>query len=129
MSGSAAEQLSLLTKILEVALDLEIEASAGGAVFDALKVPFNEACDQQQALALHAQAELDAALAFMEETFGDGQETLLFMTKLSSDPTLIEFVNRYGSDAYFKHNKKLLFHERGLSLLQEVASATQNVAD
>lgn len=64
---------------------------------------------------------MDNAFVFVDATFGaDAQEALILVTKLSSDSLLIKFVSEYGSDQFIKHNKSLLFAQRGLDLMQAV---------
>ena len=37
-----------------------------------------------------------------------------------ADAVLIRLVSTHGSEQYMKHNKSLLFTERGLGLLEEI---------
>ena len=68
-----------------------------------------------------AVAALDNSFRFLDGAFGeDAQEPLIFVTKLSADPVLIRLVANHGSGEYMKHNKSLLFTERGLDLLAEI---------
>ena len=68
-----------------------------------------------------AQKSIDCSFAFLDESFGDeAQESLAFIAKLSADPVVIKFVADFGSEQYMKHNKSLLFTERGLNLLEEI---------
>ena len=50
------------------------------------------------------------------ETFAElepeGQELLILVTELTLRSTAARFIARYGCDAYFRHNKNLLFYER-----------------
>ena len=63
---------------------------------------------------------LDAALAFLDRCFGDGQEMLVFASHLAVDPVFMRFVSAHGSDSFVAHSQALMFHERGLDLLREV---------
>ena len=68
-----------------------------------------------------AQKSIDNSFDFLDESFGeDSQESLMFITKLSSDVAVVRFVVDFGSERYMKHNKSLLFTERGLNLLAEI---------
>lgn len=68
-----------------------------------------------------AQKSIDNSFDFLDESFGeDSQESLMFITKLSSDVVVVRFIVDFGSERYMKHNKSLLFTERGLNLLAEI---------
>ena len=68
-----------------------------------------------------ATSALDAGFLFLDQAFGeDSQESLIYVTKLSADPVLIRLVSEHGSKEFMKHNKSLLFTERGLGLLEEI---------
>ena len=89
--------------------------------FQAAKAAFNEEVAAQGDAADVARAALDNAFSFVDQAFGaDSQEALILVTKLSSDALLIKFVSEYGSYQFIKHNKSLLFAERGLDLMQAV---------
>ena len=68
-----------------------------------------------------AASAFDSCFRFLDSAFGeDAQEPLIFVTKLSTDPVLIRLVANHGSGENMKHNKSLLFTERGLGLLKEI---------
>ena len=52
------------------------------------------------------------AFKFLETAFGEGQEMLIVVTEMTSNNYFAKFISQYGCDAYFKHNKNLLFYER-----------------
>jgi hypothetical protein len=56
----------------------------------------------------------------VEEVFGEGQEVLILVTELTSNTQTARFISRFGSDAYFRHNKDLLFYERQKELILEI---------
>ena len=57
----------------------------------------------------------------LDAAFGeDSQEALIYLTKLSIDPTAARLVGEYGSAEFMRHNKGLLLEERGLDLLNEI---------
>lgn len=94
----------------------------GGAenAFAAAREPFNEAARSLAARVGTASAHLDAALAFLDLCYGDGQEMLIFASHLAVDPVFMRFVSAHGSEAFVRHSQTLMFHERGLDLLREV---------
>lgn len=110
-----AERLRVLDKLQEEAA----RTSGGTAAFDAVKAAYNAECIAQKRDVEGCSAELDDALLFLEEVYGEGQETLIFVTKLSADPVFMKFAGRHAGEEYLKHNRDLLLEERGLDLLQE----------
>lgn len=98
-------------------------AVAGEDLFDAAKTAYNEQVKMHAECVKRAVSSIDNAFIYLDEAFGeDSQESLIMVTKLSADPALVAVVANYGSDEYMKHNKSLLFKERGLDLLKEVES-------
>lgn len=55
---------------------------------------------------------LEHAFDFMEAVFGAGQEMVMFMTALNSNPAIPEFLKDYDCERYFQYNKELLFDDR-----------------
>ena len=61
------------------------------------------------------------AYAFLDAAFGvDGQDTLVFTTRLSSDPQVTSYVACHGSASFLAHNKGLLLEDRKQGLLDEL---------
>ena len=94
--------------------------------FDAVKAAFNKECSSQIEASKSCSSQLDNVLGFLTSVFGEGQESLIFVTKLAVDPVFMKFAGEYASEEYLKHNKNLLFHERGMDLLKE-AERLQNL--
>ena len=72
---------------------------------------------------IHAEAvrsKLDNLFAAAEELWGDGKEMLLILTELTADPESVGFISTYGCDAYYKHNRSLLFNERDIEIEEEI---------
>ena len=97
--------------------------------FEAAKQAFNmRVKDHEGKLAL-ATASLDNAFVFLDGAYGeDSQQSLIMVTKLSADPVLIRMVSEHGSVEYMKHNKSLLFTDRGLDLLKQIESLDKEEA-
>lgn len=107
-------------RILNAALS-SVEGDASTCGFKAAKSTFNGECKRQVELAKRAVASLDNSFMFLDAAFGeDSQEALIYLTKLSVDPTAARLVGEYGSAEFMRRNKGLLFEERGLELLKEI---------
>lgn len=60
------------------------------------------------------------AFLFIERAFGDKQEILIFTAELTLRAHAAQFIGRYGSDAYFKHNADLLLDEKRNDLYRRI---------
>ena len=121
---ATAQRRDLLERIrAAVAQWVSLGGSHGGGAanaFEAAREPFNDAARELALRVSDASAHLEAALAFLDKVFGDGQEMLVFASHLAVDPTFMRFVSAHGSEAFVAHTQALMFHERGLDLLREV---------
>lgn len=113
-----AERLRVLG-VVHSAVVRGVAEGKGG--FDSAKAAFNVECKLQAKLVKAAGDGIDNSFRFLDGAYGeDSQESLIYVTKLSADPVLIRLVSEHGSAEYMKHNKSLLFTERGLDLLEEI---------
>ena len=63
---------------------------------------------------------LDNAFDFMEETFGQSQEMVVFVTELNVNYYSVWFIKENGCDKYYQYNKGLLFDEQQEQILAEM---------
>ncbi len=61
--------------------------------------------------------------AFLDAAIPDSQELVLFATELTANWFTSWFIQNFGCDAYFAHNKRLLFDDTQKQLLQNIESA------
>ena len=66
---------------------------------------------------------MDHAFAFLEETFGQGQELVIFVTELTAGPDTSWSIEQFGCDAYFRHNRELLFDDTRRRIRSEIEAA------
>ena len=90
---------------------------------EAIRGWFGGEVEKRSALAQETKAQLDHAFAFLEETFGQGQELVIFVTELTAYPDTSWFVETFGCDAYFRHNRELLFDDTRHRIREEIAAA------
>lgn len=69
--------------------------------------------------ALTAAGMLENLFRFCEEVFG-GQEMTVVVTELTADKNCLAFLQKHGSDAYYRHAKELLLQDRKAELLSEI---------
>ncbi len=90
------------------------------AAFKVLKERFGEMTVRQEQQVSAAGKMLDYCFCFLEETFGEGQELVIFLTELSLNYYCMEYISQYGNKTYEKYNQELLFQDRKNNLLREI---------
>lgn len=67
-----------------------------------------------------ASAALDNAFSFIEMTFGDSQEMVVFVTEMSINPDTVRFIAEYGCDKYDIYNRRLLTSVTEREILNDI---------
>ena len=108
---------------------LETGQVPADAVMSVLKGWFGEETAEREKLADTASGEFDNAFRFLERTFGDSQELVMFVTELTAGADTSWFIENFGCDAYYRHNKELLFNDARRRLTADIAAARKTPAD
>ncbi len=90
---------------------------------DAVREWFLGETDRRTALGTETGTMFESAFRFLEETFGDSQELVIFVTEVTAGYDTSWFVENFGCDAYFRHNRKLLFDDTRHRIREEIAAA------
>ena len=90
---------------------------------EAVRGWFGQEVEKRAGLAQETKARLDHAFAFLEETFGQGQELVVFVTEITASPDASWFIETFGCDAYFRHNRELLFDDTRRRIREEIMTA------
>ena len=98
------------------------EIPADGAM-DAVRDWFGEEVARRKELGEETGRFFDNAFRFLEETFKQSQELVIFVTEITSGYDTSWFVENFGCDAYFRHNKELLFDDTRHRIREEIAAA------
>lgn len=120
-SGSISyEDIETLKKVIVCLCDFKKEIDniqdTTGA-YSKIKELFNAKVKELKKLAKGSTAKaFDNVFLFFEDVFDEGQEMLIFVTELTSNPNTAKYISKYGCDKYFKHNKNLLLHERQMEI-------------
>ncbi|MBQ1271603.1 MAG: AAA family ATPase [Clostridia bacterium] len=88
--------------------------------FKLIKEDFDKRTKELKKKAKQAGKWLENIFDFCEKAFGEGNELLILVTDLTANVHTSRFISRYGSDAYFRHNKQLLFFERQKEILTDL---------
>ncbi|MCC8101709.1 MAG: AAA family ATPase [Clostridiales bacterium] len=81
-----------------------------------IKEQFNRKQDTLDESFEKAGTMLEHAFDFIEAAFGNGQETVIFVTNLNTDYYCVRFLQQYDCERYYRYNKELLFEERSRSI-------------
>ena len=79
--------------------------------------------ERREALGTETGKAFDNAFRFLEQTFGDSQELVLFVTEVTAGYDTSWFVENFGCDAYFRHNRELLFDDTRHRIRQDIMAA------
>lgn len=102
---------------------LDREAVAPEGAMDAVRGWFGEEVERRKAVAMETKDMFDNAFRFLETTFGDSQELVIFVTEITVGYNTSWFVEQFGCDAYFRHNRELLFDSTRHRIREEIAAA------
>ena len=97
--------------------------TAGDAVMEAVKGWFAGEVEQRRTLGTETSAQFDNAFRFLEQAFGQGQELVIFVTEVTAGYDASWFVENFGCDAYFRHNRELLFDDTLHRIREEIQAA------
>ncbi len=116
LSQDRQEALSEMLRISDAAA----AGKSGEDLLPALKGAFaSETAALKQEAAL-VREHIDTLFTFMDGVWPEGQELLILVTDLTSNPYSARFIGRYGSDKYFSHNRELLFYERQKEIIDRI---------
>lgn len=96
------------------------------AAFSKLKEQFNADREETEVFAAEASKKLESVFDFLETTFGESQELVIFLTDLTINRFSMRFLLDYGCERYDKYSKSLLLHERKRELLEEIRDWEKN---
>lgn len=99
------------------------EITALKAAMDAVRGWFGGEVEKRRSLGAETGVQFDNAFRFLEQTFGQGQELVIFVTEVTAGYDTSWFVENFGCDAYFRHNKELLFDDTRHRIREEIAAA------
>lgn len=73
---------------------------------------FHQDLEERQDIITKISAELEHTFRFVQDSFGEEQEMVLFVTGLSKNEKAMEFISSHGCDTYFKYSEILLYREK-----------------
>ena len=96
-----------------------LKEEGGAEAFSFLKAEFRKMEERRQDKIDEAGEMLSHALRFLGETFGEGQEMILFLSELVKSRYALLFLSDIGNDTYNQYNQYLLLKDKQKSLQEE----------
>lgn len=84
---------------------------------------FGEETERRSELGQLTGERFDNAFRFLEQSLGQGQELVIFVTEIAAGYDTSWFVENFGCDAYFRHDRELLFDDTRHRIREEIAAA------
>ena len=94
--------------------------------FAAVKGWFGTEVEQRRTMAEKTAAMFDNTFRFLEETFSQGQELVMFVTEVTAGYDTSWFVENFGCEAYYRHNRELFFDATQNRIREHIAAANQS---
>ncbi len=126
----AMQEISLLTSYAA----LLKEAESGNSVLspeeamDLIREQFTKLTEERQTIADETGTRFDNVFRFLEASFGQGQELVIFVTEITAGYDTSWFVENFGCDAYYRHNRELLFDDTQSRIAREIESMNSEAA-
>ncbi len=126
-AGTEVRQKEIL--LLESFLDalLPLDPASPEETMEILRPLFRKEAEKLDACSDLAGRHFDNAFSFLEKSVGDSQELVLFLTEITAGFDTSWFVERFGCDAYFRHNSELLFADARRRLVDDILSAKKDL--
>ncbi|MEE8837134.1 MAG: AAA family ATPase [Eubacteriales bacterium] len=118
----ALEALKGLDRELTMAKTRHDGADGDTQEYDRIRAWFAAREEKRQARIRDTDRRLTNCFSFIAETYGEGQEMVLFLSELSGSSYAVTFLRECGNDAYFRYNRLLLLKDRRSELRQEILS-------
>ena len=90
---------------------------------DALREWFAAEVEQRRAQGAQTGAQFDNTFRFLEKALEQSQELVIFVTEVTAGYDTSWFVESFGCEAYFRHNRELLFDDTRHRIREEIAAA------
>ncbi len=92
------------------------QLTSGGAVLGDIAASYNELLAVHEAQAAIVEQEVDAALAFADDAWGEGNEMTLMLGEMTMNQVLAAFIAARGCAAYYERSETLMIDVRAQRL-------------
>ena len=105
---------------MELAVLDSFVAADNDEAMDLIRQRFNDELEKGKQLADETGRKMDNAFDFLEKAIGQSQELVFFVTQITSGYDTSWYVSEFGCDAYFRHNKELLFSDTRKKIIEKI---------
>lgn len=125
-AGSLSErekrrQRSVIRFLEDCVKSLRLETTADAeAAFLFLKERYDKEMHSYKQETKETGDKLHYLFAFVEDTFGEGNEMLILLTECTVNRDSARFIALYGSEDYKRHNEEMMISERQDVLMQQI---------
>lgn len=95
-------------------------AVEGAQAFTLASALFQEETSQLEPLADLVEQKLAHVFDFIERSFGDGREMLVFVSELTARKPSSRFISTFGSPSYYAHSEHLMVDDHRQALLARI---------
>ncbi|MDD7436169.1 MAG: ATPase, partial [Lachnospiraceae bacterium] len=120
-------RIRLLQKLEQYRDEIKTDHLDGDEAFSHIREQFGQETKKREQMLDKTDQSLNFAFDFMEKTFGDSQEMVIFLTELNTDYYAVWYVDQNGCDRYYKYNRSLLFSERQKGIMQELTEIEEMI--
>ena len=121
------EILRILGTYRDLAKEEEARGEGKEEIFRKVKEAFRDQAGEREELIKDTGEKLQNTFDFLELAFAEGQELVVFVTELNTNPYSMEFISENGCDSYYKYNKKLLFDQEQREILEELENIEEEL--
>ena len=126
--GAAAGQIRTERRTVELLKELASlcafgRASKGEPAFALINEAFQGRVSAMNARAAEVEGQLANAYRYVDDAFGTDREALAFTAELTARRATSRFINRFGSDSYFRHNDGVMVDRHRQELFERIDAA------
>ncbi|MGI6094378.1 MAG: ATP-binding protein [Lachnospiraceae bacterium] len=89
-------------------------------IFQKIRTYFQETLDTRAQESKSLKIMLESAFRFLKRAVGKEMEMTIFVTDLSKNENILEFIEQYGCPAYVHYSNAILFQEKEQKLKEEI---------
>ncbi len=119
------EQRLVIRALQELKRKLALDQAFGAGAEEEIRQWFNTREQQRNEAVDRAGEHLTNCFAFLERTFGEEQELVIFLSELSAGYYSLKYVSECGNDAYYRYNRLLLLKDQQQELKDQIRQVMQ----
>ncbi|MCM1251628.1 MAG: AAA family ATPase [Clostridium sp.] len=98
----------------------QADIESGEDALSFLKTRYEKEVDAYKSATQKTGEKLHHLFAFVEDTFGSGNEMLILMTECTVNQDSAKFIGMYGCEDYQRHNEEMMISEREDILMRQI---------